>query len=81
MDSKNRVPWTRTILEDFIQEALLTSEEETVIRTRIEGWSIVKQAMHLGMGTATVSRIVARLKKKYDELNALYPTRFPYKSK
>ena len=31
------VPWNKLILEEFIKEALLTKEEEMIIRTRIAG--------------------------------------------
>lgn len=60
-----KVPWTKTMLEKFIDEALLTEDEERVLRTRIAGWSIVKQSMEMGLSTATVSRIVKSIVKKY----------------
>ena len=31
------IPWNKLILEEFIKEALLTKEEEMIIRTRIAG--------------------------------------------
>lgn len=42
---KHKVPWNRTLLEDFIKEGLLTEDEEFIMRTRLAGWSQVKQAM------------------------------------
>ena len=41
----HQVPWTKTLLEDFIAEGLLTEDEENIMRTRIAGWSIVKQSI------------------------------------
>ena len=55
---KLKVPWTKSMLEKFIEEALLTEDEEKIIRTRIAGWSIVKQSMEFGMSTASISRII-----------------------
>lgn len=73
----HQVPWTKTLLEDFIIEGLLTEDEENIMRTRITGWSIVKQSMEFGMSTATISRIIKKAKKKYDYLHKQFPERFP----
>ena len=73
----HQVPWTKTLLEDFIAEGLLTEDEENIMRTRIAGWSIVKQSMEFGMSTATISRIIKKVKKKYDHLHKQFPERFP----
>lgn len=72
-----KIFWTKTMLEDFILEALLTEEEERILRNKIAGWSIVKQAMEIGVGTATISRILNNINKKYDVLSGMYPDRFP----
>ena len=74
---KHKVPWNRTLLEDFIKEGLLTEDEEFIMRTRLAGWSQVKQAMERNISTATVSNIVRRLKDKYNKLNEQFPDRFP----
>lgn len=74
---KHKVPWNRTLLEDFIKEGLLTEDEEFIMRTRLAGWSQVKQAMERNISTATVSNIVRRLKDKYNELSEQFPDRFP----
>ena len=73
----HQVPWTKTLLEDFITEGLLTEDEENIMRTRIAGWSIVKQSMEFGMSTATISRIIKKAKKKYDYLHKQFHERFP----
>lgn len=74
---KRQIPWTKTLLEDFIQEALLTEDEEFIVRTRIAGWSSIKQSMERGLSTATISNIVKRCKEKYDNLHKQFPNRFP----
>lgn len=72
----NQVFWTKTMLDDFIQEALLTEDEIKILRSRIAGWSIVKLAMEYEMSTSTVSRLIKSIKNKYDNLSNLYPERF-----
>ena len=74
---KHKVPWNRTLLEDFIKEGLLTEDEEFIMRTRLAGWSQVKQAMERNISTATVSNIVRRLKDKYRKLSGQFTDRFP----
>ena len=60
----NQVPWNKIILEEFINLALLTKDEEMIPRTRIYGW--------------TVNRIIKKIKNKYDEVekySAVLPPR------
>ena len=35
----HQVLWTKIIVETFIQEAMLSKEEEEVFRTRVAGWT------------------------------------------
>lgn len=70
------VPWTKTMLEDFIKEALLTEDEEKILRTRIAGWSIVKQALEFDMCATTISKHIGNIKEKYDRLHEIHPDRF-----
>lgn len=74
-----QVPWNKVILEHFIETAMLTEEEESVIRTRVAGWSRVKQSMELGLSTATIDRIIKRLKVKYDNASRIDPILPPRK--
>lgn len=68
-----QVPWNKIILETFISLAVLTDEEEKILRTRVMGWTITKQAMTFGMSTAAVNRIIRRLKAKYDSVQPYSP--------
>lgn len=69
----NEVIWTKLVLERFIEMANLTEDEEVVIRTRAAGWSRVKQAMELNLSLSSIDRITARLRRKYDEVQAFDP--------
>lgn len=74
----HQVPWGKVILEEFIEQALLTEEEEMIMRTRVAGWTRTKQSMELGMSLATIDRIIKRLKVKYDKTqkySAILPPR------
>lgn len=61
-----QVPWCKPIVDEFIRLGCLTDDERKIILTRVEGWSITKQAMEFGLSVSTVNRMVARLKQKYD---------------
>ena len=74
----HEVPWSKLILETFVEEAMLTKEEEWVLRTRIAGWPRSKQAQELNMSLSTIDRTIKRLKEKYDRVekaNPLLPPR------
>lgn len=76
----HQVPWNKYIVERFEELAMLTEEERMVLRTRVSGWSITKQAMELNLSPATVSRIIKRIKQKYDavqKFDPLLPPRRP----
>lgn len=73
-----QVPWTKIIVEEFIKDAMLSKEEEYIIRTRAKGYTITKQADELNMSVDNVNKIIARLKIKYDNVekyNPLLPPR------
>lgn len=67
------IPWNKIAIEEFISLACLTEEETEVLRQWAAGWSIVKIAMHHGMSTRTVDRIIKRLRDKYDEVEIYTP--------
>lgn len=76
----NQVPWNKIILETFIEEALLTKDEEMIMRTRVAGWSRTKQSMEFGMSLSTIDKHIASLKKKYDNVQKYNPLLPPRKS-
>ena len=75
----HQVPWNKIILEEFIKEAMLTKEEEEIMRTRVAGWTRVEQSMKLGMSTQKVDRIIMGLKNKYDQIQRYDPILPPRK--
>ena len=78
IDMSKQVPWSKVILEAFIEDALLTQEEEMVIRTRVAGWTRNQQSMEFGMSISNIDKIIKRLKVKYDlvqKYNPLLPPR------
>jgi DNA-binding NarL/FixJ family response regulator len=68
-----QVPWNKVIVEEFISEAMLTQEEEMILRTRVKGWSRTKQSIELGMSLSSVDKHIAMLKKKYDNVQKYDP--------
>lgn len=70
--------WSKVILETFIEEALLTNEEEAVLRKRVKGCSRASIAMDLNMSVSNVDKVIARIRRKYDtasKYNPLLPPR------
>jgi DNA-binding CsgD family transcriptional regulator len=62
----HQVIWTKAILDEFIHIGGLTEEEIDIMRTRVAGWSIEKQAIELGMSRSKVNYLTKRCKIKYD---------------
>lgn len=58
--------WNKVILDEFLQLALLTETEEKVLRTRIAGWSRVKQSMEMNLSVSTIDSIIRMIGIKYD---------------
>ena len=74
----HQVLFTRDILDEFINEAILTEDEAFILRTRVNGWSRQQQANELNISVQSVDRLIKRMKTKYDrvaEKNAHFPTR------
>lgn len=68
-----QVPWNKIILEEFIRIGGLTETEEMIIRTRVQGWSRIKQADKLNMSVASIDRAIKRCKHKYDNVQKYSP--------
>lgn len=64
----DKVPWNRVILEEFISLAILTPEEEKLVRTRAAGWSQTRQCHALNVSLATITRMVRKLKNEYESV-------------
>lgn len=75
----HQVPWNKKIVETFISEGMLSSDEAFIIRTRAMGWTVTKQARELCVSESTVHNMIALLKKKYDIVQAYNPDLPPRK--
>lgn len=64
----HEVPWNKIIVERFVELAMLTKEEEEILRTRVAGWTRVEQSIKFGMSIQKVDRIIRVLKDKYDNV-------------
>lgn len=71
------VCWTKIILETFLEESGLNDRVSlgdekarilsAIMRTRVAGWSIAKQAQEFNISVDTVSKYVRELKDLYNE--------------
>ena len=74
------VQWNKLILETFISEAMLTKDEEWIMRTRVAGWTVSEQADYMGVSVSTVNRYIKNLKSKYDSVAKYILAIFPESS-
>ena len=72
-----QVMWTDKLTEEFIKRAALSDDEAYVMRSRARGYTVTQQSLHLNKSVATVHRMIATLKKKYDAVQKEYPNEFP----
>ena len=61
----------KQIYDDFLNKVLLTDIEKQVLKLYIKDESIVKIADSVSLGTASVSRIIASIKSKYNDYKKL----------
>ena len=73
----HQVRWTKNILDKFIEMAMLSEEEEFIMRTRCKGWTVTQQALKLNKSEASIHRMIKNLKDKYDAVQAEDPEFFP----
>ena len=69
--------WTKIILETFLEESGINDRIKLgddkarildgIIRTRVAGWSIVKQAQEFHVSVDTINKYIKELKQLYDE--------------
>ena len=69
--------WSKIILETFLEESGINDRIklgddkarilEGIMRTRVAGWSIVKQAAEFHVSVDTINKYVKELKGLYDE--------------
>lgn len=69
----HQVIWTARVMQLFEDAANLNDIERKILESRVHGMTIRQQAFHYNLSESTVSRIVSRLKRKYDEVQKEYP--------
>lgn len=77
----HQVKWTKDIVREFSDKAMLSEDEIFVLVTRVKGVPISIQAQELHCSESTVNRIVSNLKKKYDIVQKENPDLFPERKK
>lgn len=73
----HQVKWTKQLTEQFIEMALLSEDEAYIMRSRVKGATVTEQSIHLNKSIPTVHRMISKLKKKYDMVQAENPDVFP----
>ena len=65
-----QVAWSQDVIEAFIHEGNLNRRQEYIIRTRVLGYSIARQANDLHLSIDQVNKEICRMKRIYDEAQA-----------
>lgn len=73
----HQVPWTKLLVDNFVEFAMLSEDEEFIMRTRVKGWTVTKQAMYLNKSESAVHAMIKTMKIKYDNVQKTYPDLFP----
>ena len=76
----HEVPWNKIIVERFVDLAILTKDEEMILRTRVAGWTRTQQSIEFNMSISKVDSLIKTLKHKYDNVQKYDPMLPPRKS-
>ena len=38
----HQVPWTKLLVDNFVEFAMLSEDEEFIMRTRVKGWTVTR---------------------------------------
>lgn len=72
--------WNKIILDEFLRLAFLTETEEQILRTRISGWSRVKQSIEMNLSISSIDSTIRMINQKYDMVQP-YSTILPIRKK
>lgn len=70
MKTEDRIRWTKDNELEFIEKANLDDDLIALLRSRIKGDTITRQAAMFHCSTATISRRIDLLKQLYDRVQA-----------
>jgi len=71
------VLWTDKLTESFIKKGALSEDQAYIMRSRARGYTVQQQSDHLHKSPATIGRMIAEIKKRYDAVQKEYPDEFP----
>lgn len=69
----NDVVWTKLILETFVAEAELSTQDEEILRLHVKGHDRISICEICSIREATYDRAIRRLKDKYDAVASYEP--------
>lgn len=64
---------TKAMIEGFIVNGCLNSEDEQIVKLRMLRWSREKIAEEMHISVSTLDKRIKRLKKVYDEVQRQHP--------
>lgn len=64
---------TKAMIEGFIVNGCLNSEDEQIVKLRMLRWSREKIAEEMHISVSTLDKRIKRLKKVYDEVQRMHP--------
>lgn len=76
-----KVMWSKQLLQEFCECALLSDDEVYIMESRTRGVPVSVQAAHLCCSEPTVHRMISKIKKKYDFVQKEHPDKFPKRKK
>lgn len=77
---KNQIPWTKSLYNSFLDDAILTELEKKVLYARV--WerdicTITKMTIDFHVGKTTINNAIASIRRKYDFLHYTFPDKYP----
>lgn len=59
---------TKTRLDEFINEAMLSPLDVEILQTRLKGWSRVQQSQHFNMSIGAIDNHIKKIKESYENI-------------
>lgn len=59
---------TKSRLDEFINEAMLTPLDVEILQTRLKGWSRVQQSQHFNMSIGAIDNHIKKIKESYENI-------------
>lgn len=59
---------TKSRLDEFINEAMLSTLDEEILQTRLKGWSRIQQSQHFNMSIGAIDNHIKKIKESYENI-------------